>query len=205
MAPLKGDEVVRLLGKLILGLDVLNREKGWSPSRTSLEVLQKIDEFLCKYTGTPDHVEEVIKATQTYKCKLTDHTYSNPVPWPKCIAKPSTPETGNQTYVNNPSNEWQVAKATSGVGWGKVMYEARLDKVERITNQYQQMSFDAGSNMCSCRFGWATADSEESAISGIFYGNGESSHIIIRAKTKIATFAELGENETFSEGDYICA
>jgi len=206
MAPLKGDEVVRLLGKLILGLDVLNREKGWSPSQTSLEVLQKIDEFLCNYTGTPDHVEEVIEATQTYKCKLTDHTYSNPVPWPKCIAKPSTPETGNQTYVNNPSNEWQVAKATSGVGWGKVMYEARLDKVERITNQYQPNTFaDSTSNMCSCRFGWATADSEEGALSGIFYGNGESSHIIIRAKTKIATFLELGEKETFHEGDFICA
>jgi len=208
MAPLVGKEVVRLLGKMILGLDILNAEKGWSQARTALEVLRQIDEFLCNYKGDesdPDHISKVIEYTKNYQCKLTKHTYETPVPWPKCVPKKESPEQGNQTYVNNPSNEWQVAKATSGVGWGKVMYEARLDKVERITNQYQQMSFDAGSNMCSCRFGWATADSEESAISGIFYGNGESSHIIIRAKTKIATFVELGENETFSEGDYICA
>jgi len=206
MAPLIGPMVVRLLGKMILGLDILNSEKGWSPARTASEVLRKIDEFLCAYDGTPEHLEEVIASTKSYQCKLTGHTYTNPVPWPACVPRKKSPDQGIKTYVNNPSNEWQVAKATSGVGWGKVLYEARLDKEEKITNQFQQMPFaDSASNMCSCRFGWATADSEESAISGIFYGNGESSHIIIRAKTKIATFVELGSKETFHQGDFICA
>jgi len=206
-APLEGPHVLKVLGKQILNLDILDATNGWSASRTAVDVLRKIDEFWAQYTGSPEHIDEVIVYTKNYHCKLTQHSYDNPVPWPACIpGKHNESSSPQKTYVNNPSNEWQVAKATSGVGWGKVMYEAKLDKVEKMQNYGQLSSYvDPTSNICSCRFGWATADSEENAISGIFYGNGKNSHIIIRAKTKIKEFTDLGEQETFVEGDVIWA
>lgn len=123
-------------------------------------------------------------------------------------------KTGNgDTYVNNPSSEWQVAKATSGVGWGKVMYEATLAKVDKPPVQKHQPFVkgtefvpapQAQQTICSCRFGWATNDSEDdTAISGIFYGNGKQSHIVMRSKDNIQFFSELEPQDSFLKSDII--
>lgn len=204
MAPFITPEVAMLNGKHILSLDILQPD-GWQSSRTSLEVLQRIVEFLSAYTGTSDHIHQVIEYTKAYKCKLSNHTYEIPNPLPKCIPKPQKKE-DSQTYVNNPSSDWQVAKATHGVGWGKVFFEARLDKVIKASARKGVHAYiEDSSSICSCRFGWATASTVETSVSGIFYGNGKNSHIIVREKNKIAFFNELDERESFHESDIICA
>ena len=59
--------------------------------------------------------ETVIDFTRKYTCKVTGHAYSNPVPRPSSVKKVASPsDSPKDTYVNNPSSEWQVAKATSG-------------------------------------------------------------------------------------------
>jgi len=90
------------------------------------------------------------------------------------------------------------------------MYEARLDRVIQIKPQFEKPSekpnyLTGQQDICSCRFGWATDDSDETAISGIFYGNGEKSHIVIRSKKKIDHFETLSAGESFKQTDTIAA
>jgi len=218
LAPLGGPQVHDFQGRFLLVLDILDAKHGWNAFRRASEIVQQIDEFFNNYTAvgeTPEqkekHLQTVIDFTRKYTCKVTGHAYSNPVPRPSSVKKVASPsDSPKDTYVNNPSSEWQVAKATSGVGFGKVMYEAKLDKVEQVQQVFeayqpgQQFVPKANQDMCSCRFGWATNDSEDDvAISGIFYGNGRTSHVVVRSKLQISHFEELAKDETYVKGDII--
>jgi len=217
LAPLGGPRVHDFQGRFLIELNILDAKNGWNAFRRASEIVQQIDEFFKNYTAvgeTPEqkekHLQVVTDFTKNYTCKVTGHSYSNPVPRPSNVKKVASNNVPKDTYVNNPSSEWQVAKATSGVGFGKVMYEAKLDKVEQAQQAFepyqpgQTFVPKANQDMCSCRFGWATNDSEDDvAISGIFYGNGRTSHIVVRSKLQISHFEELHKDETYVKGDII--
>jgi len=210
MAPLEGAKFSRVGQRNYVKLSILDTD-GWDPSRTSVQLFEEIESLLTNYVCNSEQIENIKQSIKNYTCKVTNHTYTTPVP-PFTTMKNNfkllqeqPDQSDSKTYVNNPSSEWQVAKATSGVGWGRVLYEAKLDKVTKVVNNEDSRFMRNAKNICSCRFGWATDDSQEDAISGIFYGNGENSHIIFRSKTQIFQFIELKKEETFERGDYIAA
>jgi len=209
MAPLEGQNVTRVSQRNYVNLPILD---AWDPSQSSTtQLFEEIESLLNTYACNQAQIEIIKQSVKKYSCKVTGHTFNSPVP-PFTSMKNNfkllqeqQDHSDSKTYVNNPSSEWQVAKATSGVGWGRVLYEAKLDKVTKVVSNEDARFMRNAKNICSCRFGWATDDSQEDAISGIFYGNGENSHIIFRSKTQIWKFIELKPDETFEMGDYIAA
>jgi len=152
-------------------------------------------------------IQKTKKASRCYQCQKTGHTYANPQPprnpiissqpAPRVARPPITAENA----IDNPTDDWNYAFANIGFEFGKLLYEARVDKISPTT--FGIWKKKEKSQICAVKVGWGTEQRTSEGVEGVFFGNGiNSGHLSQKEPWKILDYQPQW-GETFGEGDTI--
>lgn len=158
-------------------------------------------------------IQKTKQASRGFLCTKTGHTFQNPQPprYQKVASSRPTPRVSRppitaENAIDNPTDDWNYAFANLGFEFGKLFYEARVDKISPTTFGFwkkKEVGPEKKAQICAVKVGWGTEQKTAEGVEGVFFGNGiNSGHLSQKEPWKILDYQPQW-GETFGEGDTI--